>query len=253
VGALLLKAILFDLDGTLLDVDMDVFLQQYFKKLAVHCSPFMDPKAFVPHLLSSTQAMMISRNPNKTNQEAFWEHFTYDLTMNAKDVMPHIEDFYRQVFPQLREHTKRYSSVPAIMEAALSLKCPLVLATNPVFPLAAIRHRLNWAGLTEDMFTFITSYETMHYCKPHPEYYHEITSRLGVNPENCLMIGNDADDDICAANNVGMKTYLATNLVVNHSGCDPQADYYGKVEELPTFLETLRMDCDEEANPFDSI
>jgi HAD superfamily hydrolase (TIGR01509 family) len=237
----LIKAILFDLDGTLLDVDMDHFLHQYFRRLAAHYSPYMEPQAFVPHLLTATEAMMRNRDPRESNKDAFWRHFSLGMDIPPQQLLPHIDDFYRRIFPQLQPHTRQYQATPQIMDAARSLNCPLVLATNPVFPLAAILHRLNWAGLEEDMFTLITSYETMHACKPYPEYYLEIAERLGADPQDCLMIGNDADDDIRAAKAVGMKTYLATNRVVNKSGKDPQADYAGPLENLPQFLQSLKM------------
>jgi HAD superfamily hydrolase (TIGR01549 family) len=240
----LIKAILFDLDGTLLDVDMDVFLQHYFKKLASHCAPYMNPQEFVHHLLSATRAMMENRDPGLTNREVFWHHFTQNLSVPPENLIPHIEEFYRNVFPTLKEHTQQFPAAAEIMKTAESLNCVLVLATNPVFPLAAIRHRLNWAGLNEERFALITSYETMHACKPHPEYYLEIAEKMDVNPGECLMIGNDADDDIQAAKKAGMKTYLATNLLVNKSGKIPEPDYTGMVEDIPQLLGKLITECE---------
>lgn len=238
----MVKAILFDLDGTLLDVDMDDFLRRYLTKLAAHFSPFMEPQAFVTHLMASTQAMIENIYSDKTNRDVFYEHFSPKLNHPPEIIQPHIDDFYERVFPELKGFIRSHGNTAHIMEAANSLDVPLVLATNPVFPLAAIRHRMNWAGLSEEMFTLITSYENMHFCKPNPEYYLEIAAKIGVPPSDCLMIGNDTDDDIRAAAQTGMKTYLVKNMVVNKSGCEPQADYCGLVEELPAFLEKLKED-----------
>jgi HAD superfamily hydrolase (TIGR01549 family) len=235
----MMKAILFDLDGTLLDVDMDDFLRRYLHKLAIHFAPYMEPQSFVEHLMASTQAMIENRDPAMTNREAFMNSFFTKLSHPPETVMPHIDDFYHHVFPQLKDFVSTFPHTSAVIDAARALGCPLVLATNPVFPLPAIRHRMSWAGLSEEMFALITSYESMHFCKPHPEYYLEIAHRIGVDPQDCLMVGNDADDDILAAKNAGMKTYLAEDMVVNKSGSVPQADFSGKVEELPAFLEKL--------------
>ncbi|EEG78569.1 HAD family hydrolase [Dethiobacter alkaliphilus] len=236
------KAILFDLDGTLLNVDMDDFLGRYLKRLAVHFAHMMDPQEFVVNLMASTQAMIENRDPQKTNREAFWEHFLTTLPHKPEAVYPHIDTFYQDVFPELKPYVKPYPHTPEVLASATKHACPLVLATNPVFPLAAIRHRMNWAGLTEEQFALVTSYEHMHYCKPHPEYYLEIAERINVAPQDCLMIGNDADDDIRAAAKAGMQTYLVKDLVVNKSGKPPQADFSGHIKDIPSFLEKLKED-----------
>lgn len=52
-----------------------------------------------------------------------------------------------------------------------------------------------WVG-TAAGFELYTTYENIGYCKPNPEYYKELASRLGVSAEHCLMVGNDVTEDI---------------------------------------------------------
>lgn len=237
------KAILFDLDGTLLDVDMDDFLRRYLKRLSAHFAHVADPQEFVTNLLASTQAMIENRDPNLTNKVVFMERFFQWIPHHPESVLSHIDKFYEEIFPELKPFVKPYPATQAVMASAKKHGCPLVLATNPVFPLAAIRHRMNWAGLSQDQFALVTSYEHMHYCKPHPEYYIEIAQRLNVSPSDCLMIGNDADADIRAAAEAGMQTYLAEDLLVNNSGRPPQPDFSGSIADIPHFLEKLIEHC----------
>ncbi|MDW7650248.1 MAG: HAD family hydrolase [Bacillota bacterium] len=234
------KAVLFDLDGTLLDVDMEYFLPHYLKRLAAHFAGLVEPETFVPGLLASTQAMIENLDPDVTNKEAFYQHFCSWMSHPVEKINPLIHDFYQNIFPQLEHLVRRYDHTPEVMAKAKELGYSLVLATNPIFPLEAIYHRMSWAGLNKEDFALITSYESMHFSKPHPQYYLEIAEKIDTAPQDCLMIGNDVDDDIAAAAKAGMKTFLVENLVVNKSGCKSQADFCGRVEDIPAFLEKLK-------------
>ena len=80
-----------------------------------------------------------------------------------------------------------------------------MLATNPVFPIVATANRANWAGVAPDLFEHITVYENSSYCKPNPKYYMEILDKLNMNAQECLMVGNDVDEDMSTAD-IGMET-----------------------------------------------
>ena len=69
-----IKAILFDLDGTLLDSDMQVFLPHYLKQLAARVAHLIPPKEFIAHLLAATQAM-VDNDGRATNAQVFAEAF----------------------------------------------------------------------------------------------------------------------------------------------------------------------------------
>jgi len=237
----LIKAILFDLDGTLLQVDMDEFLRHYFKKLSAHFAGLLDPMQFTANLLAATKAMVCDTDAAKTNHEVFYQHFHKKLPGPRETVLQMVNEFYETIFPKLQHLVKPFPQTTQIINTAKALGVPLVLATNPVFPRQAIRHRMNWAGIPAEDFALITSCENMHFCKPNPCYYLEIADFLAVPPASCLMIGNDADDDIAAAAKAGMKTYLAVDFLVNKSGRTPAPDYSGTVADIPVFLKTLNI------------
>ena len=103
-----------------------------------------------------------------------------------------------------------------------------VLATNPIFPQTATASRIRWAGLAPEDFECYTTYENTSYSKPNPLYYQDLCQRLGLAPTQCLMVGNDVDEDMVAAR-IGMSVFLLTDCLINKQGQDlapyPQGDF----------------------------
>jgi HAD superfamily hydrolase (TIGR01549 family) len=238
---LLIEAILFDLDGTLLDVDMDDFLDRYLLKLSTHLN-YADPERFAKNIWASTGAMVKNTDPALTNEDAFLQHFFKWIEQPQNEVMQLITDFYQHVFPSLQADAGPFPHTQTAVNAARKLQCPLVLATNPIFPLAAIKHRLTWAGLAAEDFALITAYENMHFTKPNPQYYREIASKLNVNPHNCIMVGNDIMFDIQPAKEAGFKTYFVDET----AGGFNQAESSGRLQDLVIYLDSINLSRVEE-------
>lgn len=231
------KAILFDLDGTLLPMDGDHFLKKYLGILSEHVSPFMKQEIFVPKLLDSTYQMINNLESNKTNKEVFIQAFFTGTDLEPEKIMPHFDEFYEKHFPKLAVSFPPEPLVPKIIKKALE-KYMVVVATNPVFPKIAIEERLRWAGIYEQPFSLITSYENMHYCKPQIQYYFEILDKIKVKPEECLMVGNDVEEDLIVKE-IGMKTFLVETYAINRQNIKYETDYQGDMEDLLDFLHQL--------------
>ena len=105
------------------------------------------------------------------------------------------------------------------------------------FPLRAVEHRLDWAGLNSAAFDLITTVDNMHFCKPQPEYYLEIAAMIGIPPEHCLMAGNDVEEDISSAAATGMGTFLADRFLIHRRpGEEPPAGYRGSLKDLADLI-----------------
>lgn len=236
----MIKNILFDLDGTLLPMDMEKFTQGYFKRLVMKAAPHgYEPEKLMKSVWAGTAAM-VKNNGAITNEEAFWNKFSeiYGKEKAGAD-KPMFDEYYRKEFSGVREDC---GFDPAAVETVKTLKekgFALVLATNPIFPAAATESRVEWAGLDKNDFLLYTTYENSHYCKPNPKYYEEILERLHMNAEECLMVGNDVNEDM-VAETLGMKVFLLTDCLLNKDNKDISAYPHGGFPELLSFVEELR-------------
>ncbi|MBP2628640.1 MAG: gph [Firmicutes bacterium] len=232
------KYILFDMDGTLLHFDHDEFAREYFTLLGAKLAHLVEPKRLIQQLLFSTEEMVKNLDKNKTNEQVFWDHFTRNLNISADVLIPVVDQFYAQDFGMVRRVTKSDINVRKILNTVIGKGKGIVVATNPIFPMAAVKQRLEWAGVADIPFHHITSYEKSHFCKPNVEYYQEILQQIACRPEECLMIGNDVEEDL-AAGKIGIKTYLVTDNVINSKGLEPKADYISTLAELAANIEKL--------------
>lgn len=243
------KTLLFDLDGTLIKLDMAVFLPGYFHALGKHVAHLTDAQVLTKQILESTEAMVNNLDPKLTNQEVFEQDFTIRSGLAAEEVLPLFDSFYRDVFPHLAGEEVRSSSAREAVGIALEQGLEVVVATNPVFPLRAIRERLRWGGFEDTRFTLITGYENMHFCKPGVEYYEEILRMLARRPEECWMIGNDVGEDMIAGE-LGISTFLVQDYFI--PGPEQlSATRTGYMADLPGFVKSVA--GYKEGIPFGSV
>lgn len=230
------KAVLFDLDGTLLDIDMNIFLQNYFAKMVQMARERgLRSKGLVELLWKSTAAMIENKDPSLTNQEVFERDFFKDPLYQPEVYRPFFDEFYDQGFDQLKDFARPFPEARRVMDEVFSRGCKVAIATQPVFPDLAIRKRLDWAGVGSFDYHMVTTYEVMHYTKPHGEYYLEIADSLGVDPRECLMVGNDVGEDLTAAQ-VGMKTFLVKERLINQHNLPIKVDWQGFLPDLLSFV-----------------
>lgn len=233
-----LRYILFDLDGTLLPMDQDVFVKAYFGGLAKHMIPYgYDPEALVQTIWKSTGAM-IKNDGSRTNEEAFWDAFTDVYGKDARNCEPIFYRFYVESFPDLRKSCGYNPEVPGLIRKLKEMGFTLALATNPIFPSIATETRMQWAGLEQSDFALFTTYENSSFCKPNPLYYQEVLDKLGAKPEECLMVGNDAVEDV-AAQKLGIPVFLLTECLINKHGADISAYPHGDIAALLQYIQSM--------------
>lgn len=234
----MIKAVLFDLDGTLLPMVQDSFLKAYFGGIAAHLAPFgYVPDELIKTIWKGTMAM-IKNNGEKSNEEVFWETFSSVYGERARDDEPRFEEFYREKFPSVQSSCGYTSESKELIDKLHSLGIKTALATNPIFPAIATNERIRWAGLKVDDFEFVTTYENIGFCKPKPEYYREVAHKIGVKPEECLMVGNDVSDDM-PAENVGMRVFLLTRDLINKSEIDISKYPNGDFDALNEYIDSI--------------
>ncbi len=230
------SAVFFDLDGTLLPMDQDLFVKTYFGLLAKKLSARgYEPKALIDAVWAGTRAM-VKNDGTKVNEEAFWDCFCGIYGPEAREDAPHFEEFYRLEFQQARAVCGFAGEARETIDFLKARGVSAVLATNPLFPAIATHSRIRWAGLEPEDFRFITTYENSRFCKPNPDYYRELLGSLGLRGEDCLMVGNDADEDTPAME-AGMEVFLLTGSLLNRQGKSLEAIPHGDFSALRAWLE----------------
>ena len=235
----MLKAILFDLDGTLLPMDQNTFAHAYFHKLIEYNTPLgYKPDVFMKGMKAGIGAM-IGNDGSRTNHEAFWEAFETVCGNGMQNDRAYIDDFYTEAFDQIRT-VCGYN--PLAAETVHKLKAQglrVILATNPIFPSVATEKRIRWAGLTPEDFELYTTYDNIGLCKPNPAYYREILTRQGLEAHECLMVGNDVAEDMIPAASSGLKVFLLTDCLINTPNADIHDYPHGSFGALNAYLTEL--------------
>lgn len=231
----MIDTVLFDLDGTLLSMDMERFMHSYFEAISKSFGKFAEPKALIKNIMGATEYMVCNTDGNKTNQRAFEEEFKRLMDCDIVPLMERFEEFYQTDFKDLKNIIYHQPICGKVVEILKDKGYEMVLATNPLFPRIAIEERVRWAGIDAKYFKTITSFEEMHYCKPRIEYYGEIMEIINKKPENCLMVGNDAEEDM-VAHKLGMKTFLVDTHLIKRGDKLPPVDYIGGYRDLYNFV-----------------
>ncbi|MGD9677630.1 MAG: HAD family hydrolase [Vulcanibacillus sp.] len=230
------KALLIDLDGTLLQADTEEFVKQYMKSLTFYIKDYYNPEKFIQAIWESTEEMIKNLDSNLTNKEVFSNHFIEKSGVIDSEVWPLFERFYLEQFPKLKGLISTTTISKNIVEIAKKQGRKVVVATNPLFPKDAIVERLRWLELDNFPFDLITAFEDSHFCKPHVLYFEEILDKISTKPEDAIMIGNDMQEDMVASE-LGMSTYLVKDYLIDRGSRSYTVNQSGTLVELKEQLQ----------------
>jgi HAD superfamily hydrolase (TIGR01549 family) len=209
-----LKALLLDLDDTLIDNSMDTFIPAYFGALEAFVAGVVEPGRFIQELLKATRAMDGNDGTGLSNEEVFAAEFYPALGVPRDEMEPLLARFYSEAFPQLAPLTGKRPAAPKVVEWARARGLQVVIATNPLFPRTAIEQRMAWGGVGVDLYDYelVTCYENSHATKSSPAYFLEIADSLGRRPGECLMVGDNWGWDVVCAGEAGIPSFwIATD------------------------------------------
>lgn len=250
----MIKAILFDLDDTLLDLNLSAFMAAYgmeqcrvLSRVTGRSLPQCTAALAKAYLAIDDQG----RLDGMTNERLMWK--TLDEALGTVSQNPSLRGAlayldaqgaqrFRNGLVQARPRKGNHEAI----EAARCLGLTVALATNPCFTLEVDRLRLGWAELTEDDFADITHLTNSTRNKPSARYYLEFISRLGLQPEECLMVGNDIRRDFCKPD-IGMVT-----AYVGH-GRPKRSIFRGDLASLADHLPQVVAALDARPSPTDDI
>ena len=228
-----LKAILFDLDGTLIDVDLNQFVPGYLKLLANSVAHLIPPKKMVPAILKASE--FVNNNDGKIpNEEAFSNAFFPVEGYEKDEIRPLFDKFYEEDFKILQKFTKKKPEARKVIQTAFNKDYKVVIATTPVLPLTAIEQRLDWAGIGDFPYDLITSIENTCATKPNLLYYQLIFKYLNLSAKECIMVGDEDKDMVCAK--LGSQTFLVNSPNTNLNKETPEPTFSGELNDILEIL-----------------
>ena len=231
-----LKAVLFDLDGTLIDIEMTQFISGYFKLLAKSVAHLIPTKKMVSAILKASAH--INKNDGKIpNEEVYLREFFPIEGYEKDDILPLFDKFYEEDFKKLQKFTKKKPEARKVIQTAFNKGYKVIIATTPVFPLTAIEQRLDWAGVGDFPYDLITSIENSCATKPNLLYYQLIFKYLNLSAKECIMVGDEDKDMVCA--NLGSQTFLVSSSNTNLSAKTPKPTYSGELKDLVELIRSF--------------
>ena len=234
----MITTVFFDLDGTLLPMDQEKFVKSYLGRMAKKMAPHgYDPEMLVKSIWMGPGALEIN-DGSATNESVFWNVFDQLFGRDTRVDEPLFEEFYRNEFQAVKDDCGFDPRAAEAIRQIKALGLRTVLATNPLFPPIATQSRVRWAGLEPEDFEFITTYDNSCFCKPNPDYYREILGKLNLKAEECVMVGNDVNEDM-VARELGMKVFLLTDCILNKDNKDISQYPCGSFPELLDYIRSL--------------
>lgn len=240
----MIRAVLFDLDDTLLRLNLVAFIARYIEGIA---GPLARAARMNPVAVGTAWAQALfaidsqKREDALTNEQLFNQVFLErtGIPLDDPTIADLVDYFEREIVPGYAGGLVGARPVPGAREAIEAVhEAGLVcaLATNPTFSLACDRARMGWAGVREDDFALISTFSNSTRCKPSIRYYQEFANQLGVRLGECLMVGNDARRDI-VRDGCGLRTaYVGYGRPSGAVWCGPMERF---ARELPALVAHL--------------
>lgn len=207
------KIVLFDLDSTLLQMDQNLFVKEYFSLVGDKAEALGYPTEAFMRLFTKAAYAIVENDGSKTNENLFWSIMQTGFPKIEK-LKEEFKIFYKEEFPSLSRIVRKNDIPRKIIEELKKREYTLILATNPLFPRECTYERIRWAGLKPTDFVYITTYENSCYCKPNRAYFEEIFQKLELPAEGSYMVGNDLSDDFSDLP-LGMQGILITDYLIN--------------------------------------
>jgi len=232
------KAIFFDLDGTLLPMDMDEFLRKYFTRLNEYAASIgLDAERFSNALNGGVRAMATDAS-DRMNDVVFWESFHALYGDDDPGIDARINEFYGTVFPHIGDGFEPNPAAARAVNALRAKGYPLFLTTMPLFPRLAVEWRLKWSGVDAGAFERITTYDNSFACKPDLRYYRQNIALAGCDAKDILMVGNNTHEDL-AVMELGCDAYLVTDWLLDPIGFPIDTVNNGSLADFADFAESL--------------
>ena len=233
----MIKAVFFDLDGTLLPFDRKTFEKNYFKVIACALKDSPNCQLIVKTVMESVEAMTRNES-NLTNEQVFIDYFTSkvnDKPFNDYEML--FNQMYLNEFTKLKAICGFEPKAKQMVDLVKTKGILTICATNPLFPLICTKQRIEWAGLSMEDFDMVTTYENSVSAKPNAYYFKWLLNHLNLKPEEVILVGNDAIED-GAALSLGIQVVLIDRCLENKEAVTEHMKV-DSIDNVITYLESV--------------
>lgn len=185
-----IEAVLFDLDGTLIDSAPDLGAAADKMRLD-RGMPSLPYEHYRPMAGAGARGML---------------GVAFGLTPEHADFPALREEFFVNYERCMTERTFAFDGVPELVAQLVTRGLPWGVVTNKA---ARFTEPLTRAMPLFATARAVVSGDTTPHSKPHPEPLYEAARRLGLDPARCLYVGDD-ERDVVAGLAAGMGTVAAT-------------------------------------------
>ncbi len=182
------RAVIFDLDGTLLDT-FPAIVAAWNAAMEPLLGRTFEPQEVVAHFGPPDEGMLYGAFPKDLSEQGQKEA---------------IERYFR-AYRRAHEGMTPFAGVETLLNFLEEKGLPLGIMTGK--GRRACDETLDFFGWTKRFKSIVTGDEIDH-PKPNPDGVLRVASELGINPQQCVFVG-DSPADIGAAENAGMFSVVA--------------------------------------------
>lgn len=240
--ASVLKAVAFDLDDTLLSLNLGAFIAVLAKDYATLLGDIARKNPLA--MLAAVGGAMLELNGDDRPESDERSNLTcYQDAIERRSGVPLGDPviaeaftcYEREVLPARNDRIIAARPAEGAREAiscVIDRGLRLALLTNPCFTRACVECRMDWADVRDVPFELVTSMENTRRCKPSATYYLDACFELGVEPGELLMVGNDPKRDFPSPD-CGIQTaYVGTGAPVRATWSGSMADFAASFDEI---------------------
>jgi HAD superfamily hydrolase (TIGR01549 family) len=196
-----LRAVLFDVDFTLCRPGPELSAERYARIAARH-GLTLDVTRYDE--AREAAALNLKRHPELLHDDSIWHRFTQDIFLGmggpqniASECATEIEQGW-----EVSENFELFEDALPVLEELRAAQLRIALVSNGIRDLEefVVHHRL-------DVDAAIGS-RAHGRVKPHPTIFQAALARLGVEPEDTVMVGDSLEEDIAGARALGMRAIL---------------------------------------------
>lgn len=231
-----IKAVLFDLDETLIDAPsgLEAAHEAVAKKLCEYFScegSELIEKEISEELDDFDDRMNFER---KYDRDSWWPDFVRQIGFEGELNQSQVEELTEVYWETYAKAAKPYPSANAVLNYLSEKGYAIGVVTDTDGSGIPKRNRISDLNFSSMFDVIVVGGEDTEEPKPDPIPFETAMSELGLEAEECVMVGDKPFTDIKGANSVGMKTILVNR---REWGVEEKPDFkVDSLEEIKKFL-----------------